>query len=164
MVWLGVGWLLGIASTVVIGWINRFEDRCRVRRMIYREMARNYWQLSLIRSSLMIPPPYESLIGNDPKDVMEFGAIEHAKIKRDVFESLEDVVDIETVYAMFQRSRELSSDMQETLFRLNPVLTAFEWRVGRKYSKKILLAVSPRVIKKAIERISSGDKNQRKTE
>lgn len=152
-VWLIVGWLLGIASTVVVGWINGWKDRRNVRRMLYREMARNYWQLSLLRSRLMNLPPEERLIKDDPKDVLEFGAFEHAKSKRDVFESIREIVDIETVYELFHRSEDLSSETQLTVIKLNPVLGAFEGRVGNVFSKKILLAVSSPLIRTTIERV-----------
>jgi hypothetical protein len=152
-VWLVIGWLLGIASTVVVGWINGRKDRRNVRRMLYREMARNYWQLSLLRSRLMNLTPEERLINDDPKDVLEFGAFEHAKNRRDVFESLKEIVDIETVYELFHRSEDLSSATQLTVFQLNPVLGAFEGRVGKVFSKRILLAVSSPLIRTSIERI-----------
>jgi hypothetical protein len=41
-VWLVVGWFLGIASSVVVGWMNGIKERRKLRRMLYREMARNY--------------------------------------------------------------------------------------------------------------------------
>lgn len=82
---LVIGWLLGIASTVVVGWINGIiKDRRNIRRMLYREMARNYSQLSLLRSRLMNVPPERRLIKHDPKDVLEFGAFEHAKSRREL--------------------------------------------------------------------------------
>jgi hypothetical protein len=93
-VWLVVGWLLGIASTVVVGLINGIRDERRVRRMLYREMVRNYCRLSLLRGRLMNIRPTERLINDDPKDVLEFGAFEHAKSRRDVFESLKEVSDV----------------------------------------------------------------------
>jgi hypothetical protein len=106
--------------------------------MLYREMARNYWQLSLLRTRLTTQPE-ERLSKLDPKDVLEFGALEYAKSKRDAIESLKEIVDIERVYELFRRSEDLSSETPLTVIKLNPVLDAFESRVGKAFSKRILL-------------------------
>jgi hypothetical protein len=153
-VWLVVGWLLGIASTVVVGWIKGISDRRNVRRMLYREMARNYWQLKLLRDKIMRSSPDERLINAGPTDVLEFGAFEHAKSRRDVFESLGEVADIETVYERFRRSESLSVDRKRTVFDLNPVLAAFARRVGNGFSKRTLLAVSTPPVRESIVRIA----------
>jgi hypothetical protein len=152
-VWLVVGWFLGIASSVVVGWMNGIKERRKLRRMLYREMARNYWQRSLMRNRLMTIQRGQRLIQDNPKDVLEFGAFEHAKSKRDVFESLKEVADIEAMYEQFHRSEKLSSEKQRTVFNLNPVLSAFKRRVGKEFSENILLAVTVSPIKTVIEKI-----------
>ena len=157
-VWLIVGWFLGIASSVVvsvvIGSINGIKDRSKLRRMLYREMAWNYWQLSLMKKRLMTSPSRQQpLIQDNPKDVLEFGALEHAKGKRDVFESLKEVADIEAMYEQFHRSEKLSSEAKRTVFKLNPVLSAFKRRVGKEFSQRILLAVTVSPVNAVIEGI-----------
>lgn len=161
-VWLVVGWFLGIASTVVVGWIDRTRERYYLRRMLYREMPHNYCQLSLLRSSLMLPPE-QRLISNDPRSPLQFGSFEHAKSKRDVFESLNEVKDVETVYELFQRCEILSSQTPPTVFDLNPALAAFERRIGTVFSNRILLAVSSRIDRTFIEQVILDREKEQKT-
>jgi hypothetical protein len=161
---LVVGWILGIASSVVVGWINGIKDRRNLQRMLYREMARNCWQLSLLKNRLMNSLPGQRLIQDDPKDVLEFGAFEHAKSKRDVFERLKEVADIETMYELFHGIEKISSETKRTVSKLNPVLGAFKRRVGKQFSAKLLCAVTVPPIKAFIEKIIPDRKKEEETE
>lgn len=159
-----VGWVLGVAASLAVGWFNRRLDRSKLQRMLYREMARNYWQLLLLNARIMKAPRNGLLTKENPRGVLEFGAFEHAKAKRDVFESLGEVADIETMYELFHRCEELNSESRRTVFKLNPVLSAFKRRVGKEFSTGILLAVTAPPVRGAIERIVSDRKNEAKAD
>jgi len=72
-------------------------------------------------------------------------------------------VDIETVYELFRQSRDLESQTQLTVFKLDPVLSAFEKRIGGIFSKKELFAVSPPLVKASIELAISERKKGQET-
>ena len=158
-IWLLLGWVLGIGSTIVVGWINGVRDRRRLQKMLYREMVNNYWQLRLLRERIINVSPGERLIKDEPSDVLEFGAYEFAKGKRDSFEALKEVGDIETVYDFVHKSESMSAQNQLTVIRLNPVLDVFEERVGTKFSQRLLLAVSSPLVRPSIEQIIRERKN-----
>ncbi len=146
-----VGWLLGILSTVFVAWMNNIRDRRKIRRALYREMAKNYFELARLRERMMMPQR-DQLIRDTPREVLEFGAVKFAKRRRDVSEGIKEVMDIETMYDLFRRSRGLSIETQATVFELNPVLEAFENRVGTAFNEGLLMKVSPPPIGDSIKR------------
>jgi len=147
-----VGWVLGIASTMIAEWFKAWTKRRTMRRMLYREMAENYGKLKFTRHRAM-KPAEEKLMKNIP---LEFGAYEWAIANRDLFEGLTELVDVEAVYSMFRDARELDPDDPLTAIRLNSQLKIFEGRVAReRFSTKLLLRVSSslRFVKPVIEEL-----------
>ncbi len=125
-------------------------------RLLYREMAKNYWQLVLLNDRLHVIPGAR-LIKDESEDVLEFIGYHYAKSRPDTFQELTGFENIESVYEVYLRTKTRNANPTQVTLILRAAIHSFESKVATgAFEKALLREVCPKSVKDRIEELSNG--------